>query len=170
MLDLRREIRLRLNVQLGLPLIQVAVAGGLLVQFVAPPPGYIDYQKTAYLICCALNGPAFLLADIPLQIRHLLFGWDLFYETAIRLCFVWLVWYAVAIEYEGSGQSVLTSKIRPRGVVDALAVMLGVAVGLGANRGSTRPAFFIIMNLVWAAVIIGFYGHDLWITIRRSRR
>jgi len=159
---------MRSRIQLALPLVQVALAGGLLAEF-ASPPHHFSIEKTAWLLCSALNAPAFLLADIPLYIFHNLIGWDTIFETSIQLCFVWLVWYGVTIESGGGGQSVLTSKTRARGLVDALAIIFGTGVGLRLNRGPTMPVFGI-MQFAWAAVIIGFYGHDLWVTIRNPRK
>ena len=159
---------MRSKIQLALPLMQVAVGGGLLAEFVAIPHPY-DFEKTSYRLCSALNAPAFQLSDIPLYFLHHLYGEDIIFQTAIRLCFVWLVWHAVAIEFGGRGHSVLTAKTRFRGVLDALVVIFGAAVGMRLHRGVTIPVFGI-MDFVWGGVIMGFYGHDLWVTIRKRRK
>jgi len=129
----------------------VAFAGALIARFLAPPHPE-DFDKVEYQLYRALNAPAFLLSQVPV----------------VLLCFVWLVWYAVGIEISGRGQSVLTPKTRSRRAADALAMIFGAGVGMNAHYNIVPTAAWLLYP-TWGVTIIGFYGHDLWVSFRSSR-
>jgi hypothetical protein len=156
------------RVRFVLPLTQAAVACALIASFLAPPHPE-DFAKTEYQIYRALNAPAFLLSAVPARIAHWVYRKAYFIvETTVRLCFVWLVWYAVSIEISGRGRSVLSPRTRVRRVADALAVIFGAAVALSGGYGLHPPAIWMLY-LIWGVVIMGFYGRDLWVSLRCDR-
>lgn len=168
----------RSRVRLVLPLIQVALAAALIASNSLRPNHVWDpaFTKPDWQFCRGLNAPAFLLAELPVHIAEIL-PWGnyqqvLIVQAIIRLSFVWLVWYAVSIEIGGGGQSVLSCKTPIRGVIDALAAIFGAIVGLGGgfltrHIGGTNYARLVwVPHLIWAVAIMGFYGHDLWVSFR----
>jgi len=145
--------------------VQLAVACALIASFLAPPHPE-DFEKTEYRFYRALNAPAFLLSEVPVRIIHTACHQEYFIvESAVRLCFVWLVWYALSIEISGGGRSVLSPKTRVRRVADALAVISGAAVGMSAHFNLTPTAVWMLYP-IWGVAIMGFYGRDLWASFR----
>ena len=161
-------MNIRSRVRLVLPLVQVTVACALIASFVAPPHPE-DFAKTEYQLYRALDAPAFLLSEVPARIVHWVYRQEYFIvENVVRLCFVWLVWYAVSVEISGRGQSVLSPKTRVRRVADVLAVMFGSAVWLSGGYNLHPPAIWILYP-IWGVAIMGFYGRDLWISFHSGR-
>jgi hypothetical protein len=151
--------------RLIVPLIQVSLAGGLIVGFRTPPRH--DFDKIEWQLCWALNAPAFILAEIPIRIYRTVFQVEnLIFETSAQLCFIWLVWYAVALESGGRGRSVLSARTRVPALMDVPAMILGVMVGLC----TTSIAQLRMLYPIWTIAIVGFYGHDLWMSLRGERK
>jgi hypothetical protein len=88
----------------------------------------------------------------------------------LYLAFIWLLWYGVGIELSGHGQSVLMPKTGRRAAGDIVAMAVGAVLlsfswgliefGRGAHAQSVR----VVAYFIWGVAILGFYGHDLWIS------
>lgn len=98
------------------------------------------------------------------------------FETIVYFTLVWLLWYAVALEAGGRGQSILTPRTGRRVLADALLVLFGAAVAvfgtLSANpvHLPVRSTFVGVTYLLWALAIVIFYSHDLWLHIRKLQK
>ena len=151
----------RAKIQVILPTVHVVLASLLIANSGRP----LDFERTEWILCSAINSPAFLLAEIPVIVSDVAFRGGFYLENAIRLFFVWAVWYGVAVETGGGGESLLSSKTRARRVIDAVAVVFGAAVFVGWRQPPQTP-YYMIIKLIWSLSIMAFYGRDLWITRR----
>jgi hypothetical protein len=165
-----------------LPLVQVAIAAALATSNALRPDSWASptWTKPDWQLLHSINAPAALIAMYPLECAYDWFSpyhpLNLFVESIIRFSLIWLLWYVVSIEIGGAGQSVLTPKTRMREVADVLAIGFGAAVGvLGAlySRpvgGTFTKPIIILPYLIWPIVIMGFYGHDLWVSVRDAKK
>jgi hypothetical protein len=95
-------------------------------------------------------------------------------DTVVYFALVGLLWYVVSIEAGGKGLSVLAPRMGSRRVADVFGMAFGGAVaGMGLlmlrhEFGFVTPysTFVAAPYFIWAAVIAGFYGHDLWACLR----
>lgn len=161
-----------------LPIIQMVVALGLTVSNAMGPIVLGDPRrlKPDKQLRDALNAPAalarFCLAFV---IHHAISpSYALYFalEVIVNVSLVGAVWYIVAIELGGRGQSVLTQRTGMRKVADVLAIAFGACTGLTglAVFYSLVPSafsyFVAALWFLWSALIVGFYAHDLWISAR----
>lgn len=157
-----------------LPLMQVLLAVALITSnLLRPdPPGDPSWTKPDWQLCLGLNAPASLIAQIALHLRLQWFNPDfpsnIVVDWIVRLPLIWLLWYLVSIEIGGKGRSVLTAETRIPRVADVFAIALGVIVGAQGLYGTRHfpPSYARLVAapyLIWAIVLIGFYGHDLWL-------
>ena len=158
-----------------LPLIQTALAIVLTISnhtrpFSVERPTWTAPDKQ---FCDGVNAPAALLRFLVVRVIDSLFpqyySVEVVLETVIFLVLIGLLWYAVAIEFEGNGNSVLTPRMRMRRTADAAMMLFGTLLGVvGLIVRGQFGAITIYSNIVaipyylWALAIIGFYGHDLW--------
>jgi len=126
--------------------------------------------------CDGLNAPAALIRALLLRLSD---SWLPAYypiqfvtETFVYFFLVGLLWYLVSIELRGNGQSVLTSKTRARKAADSLTILFGIVLCIlgvlvrGQFGAVTTYSNFVAMPYyVWGLAIIGFYGHDLWVSV-----
>ncbi|MEQ1935824.1 MAG: hypothetical protein ABL962_18360 [Fimbriimonadaceae bacterium] len=173
-----------MKMRLVLPLAQVMIAAALTTSnyLGSDTPEYPAWTHPDRLLCDALNAPAALvrfgfrqlwwqfrsfdgLSGVPFLIDTLLFGAS-----------VWLLWYVVCIEMEGKGKSLSRSSTGRRAVFDIGAILFGLAVPLPLFQVSQHILSKIVamivntMYLVWVIAIIGFYGHDLYMFMKRGTR
>jgi hypothetical protein len=162
-----------------LPLAQVAVAAALMTHNALVPDSLANpaFTKPDWQFCLGLNAPATLVARYPM---HILFQspWPRYpfsavLELIVRLSLIWLLWYVVSIEIDGRGHSILAPKTRMRKVADVLALAFGVVVGATGQTISSRfdvnyGRLVAAPYIIWAVVIIGFYGRDLWVSFARQ--
>lgn len=99
---------------------------------------------------------------------------DILLRTVVFLPLVWLLWHIVAIELSGHGLSVLTPRTRFRRSADLLALVWGARVAwLGSTIVRSESVYWILVSMpyfLWAALIVSFYGHDLWASVRVGTR
>jgi len=81
-----------------------------------------------------------------------------------------LLWYCVAIEMGGRGQSVLASRTRMRKVADFGGMLFGVVLANDSVVLGRQFGLLSIPYLLWAVLLVTFYGHDLWTTFGSARR
>lgn len=173
---------MRNRIRLVLPLIQVAVAVALATSNALRPDTWSSpaWTKLDSQLLHSINAPAAVVAMYPLDCAYHWFSpyypLNLVVESVIRFSLIWLLWYAVSIEIGGAGQSVLTPKTRMRKVADVIAILFGAVVGVVGVLGS-RPCgsifarlMVVLPILLWPLVIMGFYGHDLWVSIRGAQK
>jgi len=159
-----------------LPLMQVVVAVGLMthnylaVDSLANP----RWRHSDWQFCGALNAPATMLAEYPTDIAYRWLGpyypLNEIIEWIVRLCLIWLLWYCVAIEMGGRGQSVLASRTRMRKVADFGGMLFGVVLANDSVVLGRQFGLLSIPYLLWAVLLVTFYGHDLWTTFGSARR
>jgi hypothetical protein len=128
--------------------------------------------------CDALNAPAALLRLwIRLLWNHFFFqgeyyAVEFFIDTVVFLGLVALLWYAVALEMEGNGRSVILPRDWMRIPADIAAVVLAPAVIVVLSRIGphidSRPLTIVVTGLYfgWVIVIGVFYGRDLYLYLR----
>lgn len=167
---------------LVLPLVQVVLAVALMTSNFLRP---FSMERPAWKLpdrqfCYGLNAPATLLAAVPARIadRWLreYYPLDLVVESVIYFLLIGLLWYGVAIEIGGNGRSVLAPITRMRTMSDTLAVIFGATLGVLGPLGTRQVGGTVTYErlvaapyLIWAAIIIGFYGRDL-LACRASSR
>jgi hypothetical protein len=124
-----------------LPLIQVVVAIVLTTSnFLRPDTiGRPSWTAPDTQFCDALNAPAALVRFFLLRIADRIFPRyypvEFVLETIIYFALVGLLWYAVSVEIDAKGQSILAPATRARGTTDVLAMLFGIK--LAVNRGSS---------------------------------
>jgi len=173
---------MRNRLQVVLPLVQVIVAVALMTSNFMGPDSFANpaWRHADWQILGGLNAPATLVAKYPLEITYKWFSpyypLNTIVEVIVRLSLIWLLWYFVAIELGGNGQSILAPKTRMRRAVDLVALIFGVVLGCVAilvGRQFAGPPYATLVSvpyLVWGLVLIGFYGHDFWASFARRRR
>lgn len=173
---------MRNRIRFILPLVQVIIAAALITSnSVRPaPPGDTIPGPRHWMLdiqyCLALNSPAAMIATIEVDALHdLLWTYYPLYPI-VNLTFffslVWLLWYAVSIEIGGHGLSLVMPKTGFRRLADILAMALGIGVLIYAGiapAGMLYEKFVSPVHLLWGLTIIGFYGHDLWASLRTRR-
>jgi hypothetical protein len=98
-------------------------------------------------------------------------------ESSLFIALVGLLWYLVAVEVSGRGQSVLTSKVRFRSLADVSAMLFGgglLIMGLNIywhefGFPTAYSAAVAIPYIMWALVVVLFYGHDLLVHSRSKQ-
>jgi len=161
--------------------LQLVIAIALLISNGARPNQIQSpsFTKPDIQLCHALNSPVSLfIFAVTLAARHfepkLPHIVEFSIEPVLYLTLVGVLWYSVGTEIQARGQSALTSKTRIRAILDLLAVGYGAVLLalciLIASGPSTIPfrEGRAIGYLLWGVALVGFYGHDLWIS-RRSR-
>ena len=138
-----------------------------------------SWNKPDIQFCYALNAPAAFVIDLLAKATN---GWipaaypiDVLIARTLYLLFVALLWYLVSLEMNGGGQSVLASKTRARAIVDGLAIVFGVVLGVVGflvrrqfGYISAYSDFLAVFYFLWGAAFVVFYGHDLWARTRRG--
>jgi hypothetical protein len=164
------------RIQFVLPFVQVALAVALMSHNLIgkESSAHPKWRHADWQICLALNAPASVLADYPADIAYRWFGshypLNTIVEWIVRLSLIWSLWFCVAIELRGKGQSILAPKTRMRRAADLMAIAFGLVVG---NIGIVVGGQFGLLSLpylIWALVIVGFYGHDLWVSFGGVRQ
>jgi len=169
------------KIRFVLPLAQVIIALILTASNSLRPDSLANpaWTKADWQLCGGLNAPATLVGKYPVDIAYLWFSRyypvNLVVESVIRFSLIWLLWYIVAIEIGGRGLSVLATKSLMRTAVDVLAIVFGAVVGIvgllvGSQFGNVFYGRLVSTPyLIWAIVIVGFYGHDLLGSFRETR-
>lgn len=161
-----------------LPVVQMVLAIGLTMHNFGRPSSFENpaWTKPDRQLCDALNAPAALVRYGLTLVANGLPNRDpnhMLIETTIYFALVGLLWYAVAIEISGRGQSVLTARSGMRKSADIFGIFFGVVLGaVTAISDFGGSAMYIKLAVIawfaWAAVIVGFYGHDLRTSLRRG--
>ena len=157
-----------------LPPVQVAFAIGLTASNFLRPDliGGPSWTAPDRQFCDALKGPAtlvrFFLLRIAARIFPRYYPVEFVLETIIYFALVGLLWYAVSVEIDAKGQSILAPATGARGTTDVLAMLFGVVLMV---LGFLVRRQFGLVNLysnlvaipyfIWGAVIAMFYGIDL---------
>jgi hypothetical protein len=156
----------------------MGLAIGLTMHNFRRPSSLADpaWVKPDRQLCDALNAPAALIRFGLTQLANGLPNRDpnhMFIETTIYFVLVGLLWYAVAIEISGRGQSILARRSGMRKSADILGIFFGVILGtvtaisdFGGSAAYIKLA--AITWFIWAVVIVSFYGHDLRASLRRA--
>jgi|SRR5271165_2514146 len=181
---------MRAKMRVALPLVQVAIAIALAMPDYLRPESLEHPSKRNLSLQWgfALNAPAtvsrYYLQRFALQFcpeRYMTsdftgcYPLDFIFETFVYFVLVWFLWRVVLREVGGRGQSVLTARTRMRSAVDAFAILFGALVAvfgtvISNQIGSRSAALVWITYLIWAITIIVFYGHDLWVSLRRREQ
>ena len=164
------------RLRLLLPLVQVAIAVILTVHNRLRPRYWESGASSAWdwQWCAALNAPATAVWACLLRFRgywyqdHLLAGIVL--ENVVYFVLVGALWYAVSIEISGKGRSVLSANLMIRTVADLIGMIFGGVLAWGGSEVfryrfgyvSAYTMSVVVPYFLWAAVIVAFYGHDLW--------
>lgn len=168
------------NYRYILPTIQTALAAAVMAHNPLPLSVWqYEWQSLDWLICSGVNAPATLVAQrlidpvIEWLVDH--YPVSIVLPVVIRLSAIWLLWYLVAVEIGGRGSSALAQKTRLRKLVDLAAISFaGYLVASGApfvnNSSAWTHTLMGMQWILWALVIVGFYGHDLWVSFRREPR
>ncbi len=168
------------RIRLLLPLAQVLLAVVLVWSNFHQPASFGDpsWAKPDRQFCDGLNAPATLIRSFLVAVSD---RWwpgnntvNVFLETFVFFCLVGLVWYLASVEIGGSGRSVLTQRTGFRRAADLFAILFGVAIGVAgslhsANLGTLAAyrRLVAIPYLAWAALIVTFYGRDLYLVLKR---
>jgi hypothetical protein len=177
----------RLRLRFTLPSVLAAIAIAVTMSIFSRPESetYVYMNNFDLQLGFALNAPAtalrYCLERLAMQFCPATYQgnpWTGCYplapifETVVYFGLVWLLWYAVALEVAGRGQSTLTPRTGRRGLADTLSVLFGAFVGvfgvLSSNpMGSPVRSLLVgVTYLLWALAIIVFYGRDLWVHFR----
>lgn len=137
-------------------------------------------------ICDAVNAPAALIKFCILQSAY---KWFLFHpvfdfaaETFVYFGIIAMLWYLVSLEVSSGDpqrRSVITQKMGARKLGDVLLICFGFGVGFfGEQIRNQQPGFYSTaywntvsaFYFLWAAILVAFYGHDLWLSITFKSR
>lgn len=170
---------MRPRVRIVLPLVQVVVAIALLTSnFLRPNPmSSPSWRAPDWQFCAGLNGPATVARDWLIRLTN---GWSwgharitFAFWTTLYFVLVWLLWYLVSIEIGGKGRSVLAPKTGTPRTANLFLIIIGAAVGLCGLSIRHESAFadpystlVAMPYFVWGIVIVVFYGHDLWVSVK----
>lgn len=182
---------MRLRTRFTLPFIQTAIAAAVTMSIFSRPES-LEHPLVGDFVLqlgFAVNAPAtvlrYCLERFAMQFcpaEHMYSPWTGCYplapifETVVYFGLVWLLWYAVVLEVAGRCQRVLTPRARGRGLIDTLAALFGVFVGVFAvvdNKPMGSPVRSLLVGvtyLLWAFAIVIFYSRDLWVHFRARRK
>jgi hypothetical protein len=181
---------MRLSLRFTLPSVQTVIAIALTMTIFSRPESetYVYMDNFGLQLGFALNAPAtalrYCLERLAMQFCPATYegnSWTGCYplapifETVVYFGLVWLLWYVVALEAAGGGQSVLTPRTGRRRLTDSLLVLFGALVGVFgilSNRigEPIRSTLVGVTYLLWAIAIIIFYSRDLWGHFRTRKK
>lgn len=163
--------------RIALPVIQVVIAIILIISNRMRP---LSGEKPAWTapdkqFCDGVNAPAALVRFLVTRVADTVFPQyyrvEIVLETVVFLVLVGLLWYAVTIEIQGNGESILTARTQMRRTADVVIMLFGALLGIiglvvrGQFGAVTLYSNFVaVPYYLWAFLIIGFYGHDLWVS------
>lgn len=171
-----------------LPFVMVMVTIAMTISNFSRPGGYLrpwsrntsSWEAPDRQICDGLNAPATLIRTLLLKCAD---TWlhdpqaDFMLETIVYFSLVGVLWYLVAIKISpsslGWGGS-LTFKVEVRKSIDVIFILFGLALGVCAwfvrhqfGHTTLYSSLISLPYLVWALILIFFYGKDLWLIARR---
>jgi hypothetical protein len=175
----------RSRLQTWLPSVQVLLAAVLLTSNYLrriDTPHDPSWTALDRQFCDGLNAPVALVKYLLLRIvyRELPYPYGdwagLILETVVYLALVGLLWYVVAREIasgpRGRSKTGNTTKTSARPITDVLLIAFGITLAIATVAlhagGGTYYGLFGILHLLWAAVIVTFYGYDLCFSFRKT--
>jgi hypothetical protein len=181
--------KMPVRMRMALPLAQVALAIALTLPTYLRPESVEHPANREFGVNWgfALNAPAmlcrYLVQRLALQFcpeKYMSGSWagceplPVVFETVVYFAFVWFLWRVVLLELSGRGESILTPRTKMRVAADVFAVLFGVFMaffGTAISRQLDQGAIIVwITYLIWAVMIVLFYGHDLWVCIHRREQ
>ncbi len=177
------KIRLRLILPIAVGLISFV----LMVSSYMRPNHMHDpaWIKADIQACFAINGPVSVIRGLLfLAAKHIApaatsYFWPIY---AVYMLLIIALWYAAGYELDfrqrNQGSAIL-NKMRYRSGLDIIFVILGVLSllgGIGARRefrhmiSATYGNVLSIPYFLWAIALVGFYGHDFYMSLTGRHR
>jgi hypothetical protein len=174
---------MRLKLTVFLPIVQVVLAICLTMSnhFRAIHIGSPPWEAPDSQLCDGLNAPAaevrfWLLQGLLKCLPRDLFVVDIALCTVVYFALIALLWYLVSLEIRGRSQprsSAFTFSLRWRSLADVFLVCFGGLIGYSGELvrrhtpGLYGPTYWTLVSVpyfLWAAVLVVFYGRDLWLS------